>query len=108
MTLYRLSTPYRWETWGARTEFDPYSRLAGRPINGSTGSYGAIPPHLTDIARGMSLLINGNTVTEIQTPSQDQLAAADQYFLGGTINFVNQETANILIAAGYSAFLEPV
>jgi hypothetical protein len=56
----------------------------------------------------MSLLINGNTVTEIQTPSQDQLAAADEYFLGGTINFVNQQTANILIAAGYSAFLEPV
>lgn len=108
MTLYRLSTPYRWETWGARSEFDPYSRLAGRPITGSTGPYGAIPPFITDIARGMSLLINGTTVTEIQTPSQDQLAAADQYFLGGSINTVDQATADILIAAGYSAFLEPI
>ena len=108
MTLYQLSTPYRWETWGARAEFDPYSRLAGRPIDGSTGPYGAIQPFMTDIARGMSLLINGTTVTEIQTPSQDQLAAADQYFLGGTLTVVDQDTANILIAAGYSAFLEPI
>ena len=34
---YRLTTPWRWETWGADyTEFTPYSRLAAKPITGGS------------------------------------------------------------------------
>jgi hypothetical protein len=108
MTQYKLSSPWRWETWGGKDTMDPYSRLAARPLNGSTGPYGNIAPFLTDLPRAYSLLINGNAVTQIETPSQDQLADADQYFLGGHVYTVNQATADILIAAGYADYLEPI
>ena len=108
MTQYQLTTPWRWETWGTKDTMDPYSRLAGRPLNGSTGPYGQVAPFMTDIARGLSLLVNGTTVTQIETPSQDALAAATAYFLGGHVYTVDQNMANILIAAGYSDYLEPI
>ena len=104
MADYTLVTPWRWETWGASQEFTPYSRLAGRPVTGGT-STGTINPYITDIPRGYSLLVTGTTVTEIQTPSQDQLAAAGYYFLGGHEYVVSQAQATVLINAGYSAYL---
>jgi len=104
MSDYTLVTPWRWETWGANREFTPYSRLAGRPVTGGT-STGTINPFITDIPRGYSLLVTGTTVTEIQTPSQDQLAEAGYYFLGGHEYVVSQAQATVLINAGYSAYL---
>ena len=98
MANYRLMTPWDNETWITDATYaTPYARLAGRPL--SNGN------RLTDIGRGISLLINGSTVTENRTPSQDDLAAADQYFLGGHVYTVDQATADILIAAGYSEYL---
>ena len=48
---YRLTTPWRWETWGAQYgTYDKYSRLAARRINGGTLS-GPINPFITDIPR---------------------------------------------------------
>lgn len=104
MANYTLTTPWRWETWGARDEFTPYSRLAGRPVTGGT-STGTINPYITDVPRGYSLLVNGTTVTQIQTPSQDQLAAASYYFLGGHEYTVSQAQADVLTNAGYGAYL---
>ena len=104
MSDYRLVTPWRWETWGAGQEFTPYSRLAGRPVTGGT-STGTINPFITDIPRGYSLLVTGTTVVEVQTPSQDDLAAASYYFLGGHEYTVSQAQATVLINAGYSAYL---
>jgi len=104
MSDYRLTTPWRWETWGAGQEFTPYSRLAGRPVTGGT-STGTINPFITDIPRGYSLLVTGTTVVEVQTPSQDDLAAASYYFLGGHEYVVSQAQATVLINAGYSAYL---
>ena len=104
MADYRLTTPWRWETWGAGQEFTPYSRLAGRPVRGGT-STGTINPFITDIPRGYSLLVTGTTVVEVQTPSQDDLAAASYYFLGGHEYVVSQAQATVLINAGYSAYL---
>jgi hypothetical protein len=104
MSDYTLVTPWRWETYGAGQEFTPYSRLAGRPVTGGT-STGTINPFITDIPRGYSLLVTGTTVTEIQTPSQDQLDEAGYYFLGGHEYVVSQAQATVLINAGYSAYL---
>lgn len=98
MANYSLFTPWDNETWIPDGDINsPYGRLAGRPL--SNGN------RLTDIGRGISLLINGSTVTESRTPSQDDLASADQYFLGGHNYEVDQATADILIAAGYGAYL---
>lgn len=107
MTQYVLTTPWRWETWGAKGEMDPYSRLAGRPITGGTID-GTINPFLTDIPRGYSLLITGTSVAEIQTPSQDQLNDCDSFYLGGHTYTVDQATATILTNAGYGDYLEPI
>jgi hypothetical protein len=102
---YALKTPYRNETWISDSSYStPYARLAGRRLAGGTID-GPIPISITDIHRGISLLINGSTVTENQTPSQDDLAAADYYYLGGHEYTIANDVAAILIAAGYGAYV---
>jgi hypothetical protein len=54
------------------------------------------------------LIINGTTVTENRTPSQDELADADTYYLGGHVYTLTDQEAQILIDAGYSDYLTPV
>jgi hypothetical protein len=69
---------------------------------------GTIPVSLTDIARGVTLLVNGTSVTENRTPSQDDLADADTYYLGGHAYTLTDEEADILIDAGYSDYLTEI
>ena len=105
---YTLVTPYRWQTWGAGTGvYSEYSRLAGRRFNGGTID-GAIPISLTDVARGQTMIVNGTTVTLTLTPSQDDLAAASYYFLGGHEYEISDGQAAVLIAAGYGDYVTPV
>ena len=105
---YTLMTPYQWQTWGAGTgEFTKYSRLAGRRFNGGTID-GPIPISLTDVARGQTLIVNGTNVTLTLTPSQDDLAAASYYFLGGHEYEISDYQAGVLTAAGYGSWLTPV
>ena len=105
---YTLMTPYVWQTYGAGgSEFTPYSRLAGRRLTGGTSS-GSIAPSLTDIPRGQTLIVNGTTVTLTLTPSQDDLAAARYYFLGGHEYEISDYQAGVLTAAGYGSWLTPV
>ena len=105
---YTLVTPYQWQTWGAgATEFTPYSRLAGRRFNGGTID-GAIPISLTDVARGQTMIVNGTTVTLTLTPSQDDLAAASYYFLGGHEYTISDYQAQVLTDAGYGSWLTQV
>jgi hypothetical protein len=101
-------TPYVWQTYGAGgSEFTPYSRLAGRRLNGGTSS-GSIAPSLTDIPRGQTLIVNGTTVTLTLTPSQDDLAAASYYFLGGHKYTISDYQAQVLTNAGYGSWLTQV
>jgi len=105
---YTLVTPYQWQTWGTDyNTFTPYSRLAGRRFNGGTID-GAIAPSMTDIPRGQTLIVNGTTVTITLTPSQDELAAASYYFLGGHEYTLSDTQAQVLIDAGYGSWLTPV
>lgn len=104
---YTLVTPWRWQTWNTDGMYSPYSRLAGRAITGGTIT-GATNPYLTDIARGQSLLVTGTTVVEIETPSQDDLAACSYYFLGGHEYTISDEQAAVLIAAGYSDYVTAI
>lgn len=105
---YTLITPYQWQTWGAGGDvFSPYSRLAGRRFNGGTID-GAIAPSMTDIPRGQTLIVNGTTVTITLTPSQDDLAAASYYFLGGHEYTLSDYQAQVLIDAGYASWLTQI
>lgn len=105
---YSLSTPYEFQTWGAGyTEFTPYARLAGRRFNGGTIN-GPIPVSLTDVARGQTLIVNGTNVTLTMTPSQDDLAAASYYFLGGHEYEISDYQAQVLIDAGYGDYVTPI
>jgi hypothetical protein len=105
---YTLTTPYQWQTWGAGSgEFTPYSRLAGRRFIGGTID-GPIAPSLTDVARGQTLIVNGTTVTITLTPSQDELAAASYYFLGGHEYVLSDYQAQVLINAGYGDYVTPI
>ena len=106
---YKLITPWLNQTYGidAANTYAPYARLAGKEFNGGSVS-GNIPVSLTDIPRGVSLLINGTTVTAEQTPSQDDLAAASYYFLGGHEYTISDYQAGVLTAAGYGSWLTAV
>ena len=99
---YHLQTPWENQTWIVDPASD-YARLAGRPLAGgsSTGSQ----QFITDVPRCLTFLINGTTVTTNMTPSQDDLADADYYYLGGHEYTVSNEVAQILINAGYSDYV---
>ena len=105
---YSLVTPYEWQTYGAGyNEFTPYSRLAGRRFTGGTID-GPIAPSMTDVPRGQTMIVNGTTVTLTLTPSQDELAAASYYFLGGHEYVISDEQATVLINAVYSDYVTPI
>ena len=105
---YRATTPWQWQTWGAGQPWpDKYSRLAGKPITGGTLT-GPINPFLTDIPRGVTLIVNGTQVTETLYPYQNTLADADWYILGGHNQEITDAQAQILIDAGYGAYVEPI
>ena len=103
---YTLVTPYRWETY-LDDPYSKYARLAGRRFTGGTID-GPIAPSMTDVPRGQSLLVTGTTVVMTQTPSQDDLAAASYYFLGGHEYEISDYQAGVLTAAGYGTWLTPV
>ena len=95
---YQLITPWNAETWIVdETYASPYARLAARPA--PEGG------RITDINRGITLLVTGTTVTQNRTPSQDDLAAADVYYLGGHTYVLDDTAAQVLINAGYSEYL---
>jgi hypothetical protein len=54
------------------------------------------------------MIVNGTTVTLTLTPSQDDLAAASYYFLGGHEYEISDGQAAVLIAAGYGDYVTPV
>jgi hypothetical protein len=100
MTQYQVKTPWENETWIAGSQYSPYARLAARPVPNGT--------YMTDISRGVTLIVNGTNVTEHRTPYQDDLADADAYYLGGHEYVVDQAAADILINAGYSDYVTPI
>lgn len=105
---YTLVTPWLNQTWiETGQEQTPYARIAGRRMIGGTRT-GTIPVNITDVPRGITLLVNGTTVTESRTPSQDALAAATTYYLGGHTYTLSDAEAQVLINAGYGSYLTPI
>jgi hypothetical protein len=108
MAYTLVTTPWQNETWGAGNPWpDKYSRLAGRPLIDGT-STGSIPYNMTDIGRGVTLIVNGTNVEATRYPYQNALQDADYYFLGGHTYTITDEQAAVLIAAGYGEYLEPI
>jgi hypothetical protein len=54
------------------------------------------------------LIVNGTQVTITLTPSQDELAAASYYFLGGHEYVLSDYQAQVLIDAGYGDYVTPI
>ena len=105
---YTLITPWENQTWGAGEPWpDKYSRIAGKPLVGGSLT-GSIPSFITDVARGMTLIVNGSEVVATLYPYQNDLADADNYYLGGHEYTLTDAQAAVLIAAGYSDYLTPV
>lgn len=57
--------------------------------------------------RGRTVLKNGSVYTTVDSPTVDQIAAADEAYLGGHIYTVDGVVANNLVAAGYSVTAIP-
>lgn len=105
---YAATTPWEWQTWNAGKAWpDKYSRLAGRPITGGTED-GEINPFITDIARGVTLIVKDGLVEATLYPYQNTLADADFYILGGHNQIITDEQAAILIANGYEDYVTPI
>lgn len=51
---------------------------------------------------GVSVLVTDGVPVEMRYPTQDDLAAADYYFLGGSVYEVTSEQRATLEAAGYT------
>jgi len=102
---YVLSGPWENETWGAGKPWpDKYSRLAQLQLEGGTNT-GPIPYAQTDIARGVTLIVNGTNVEATRYPYQDDLSDASYYFLGGHTYTISDTQAEVLTNAGYGAYL---
>lgn len=57
------------------------------------------------LKRGISVLVTGSTVRQVQYPSQDDCAAADFVYLGGHIYTISDAEAATLTAAGLGAYI---
>lgn len=55
---------------------------------------------------GLSLIIKDGVVTEVETPSQTELAEADFYFLGGRNNPITPAQRATLVAAGFGSYIQ--
>ena len=55
---------------------------------------------------GLSLIVNGATVTEVEVPSQTELAEADYYFMGGRRHQITTAQRDVLVAAGFGSYIE--
>jgi hypothetical protein len=105
---YQATTPWEYQTWNANHPWpDKYSRIAGRAIVGGTYT-GEINPYITDVARGVTLIVNGSSVEATLYPYQDDLYNADWYVLGGHTQEITDAQAAVLIAAGYGDYVEPI
>lgn len=105
--LFKLVGPWDNETWITDEATFAYTRLAGRRLAGGT-STGSIPVNITDVPRGVTLLVTNGVVTATRYPYQDDLSAADYYYLGGHEYILDQEKADVLINAGYGDYLTPI
>lgn len=55
---------------------------------------------------GLSLIVKNGVVTEVEVPSQTELAEADYYFLGGRNNPITPAQRATLVAAGFGSYIE--
>lgn len=52
------------------------------------------------LTRGITVLVNGDTYTAVRFPTQDELRAADRYYMGGHQYQVDADEKAALLAAG--------
>lgn len=57
------------------------------------------------IARGISLLVSGATVTATQYPYQEDLDSYDYVYLGGHVYDITDAEATVLTNAGYGGYI---
>jgi hypothetical protein len=60
------------------------------------------------LKRGVTVVQNGATFTSVRFPSDDDLQAADNYWLGGHVHVIDSATATALTTAGYGAYIATV
>lgn len=105
---YMATTPWEYQTWGANQPWpDKYTRLSQRRIAGGT-STGTINPFLTDIARGVTIIVKDGVIETTLYPYQNTLADADWYILGGHQQVITDAQAAFLIANGYGDYVSPI
>ena len=105
---YMATTPWEYQTWGANQPWpDKYTRLSQRRIAGGTET-GVINPFLTDIARGVTIIVKDGVIETTLYPYQNTLADADWYILGGHQQVITDAQAAFLIANGYGDYVSPI
>lgn len=57
------------------------------------------------LTRGLSLLVSGSTVIEVQYPAQEDLGDYDHVYIGGYSYTITDDEAAVLTAAGYGAYI---
>jgi hypothetical protein len=60
-----------------------------------------------ELNRGITVLRTNGVYSSFRYPSQTQILSAEEFYMGGTRNLINQQTADALTAQGYGAYITP-
>jgi hypothetical protein len=64
--------------------------------------------HFYTLDRGVTVIRVGSDFETVRYPTQDLLQEVDEYWLGGTENIIDDETAADLDAAGFGEYLTEI
>lgn len=57
------------------------------------------------INKGVSVYVDGATVTQTRFPYQEDLTSHDHFYLGGYVHTISDAEAAVLTSAGYGAYI---
>lgn len=82
----------------------PYADTLPPTVKGLPGNGAAflLLRHFKSRARGRSVLKTGGVYVTVDYPTEDEIDAADEAYIGGHVYVVDDETAAALEAAGYT------
>jgi hypothetical protein len=75
-------------------------------VNETPAGYGPLFDRY-ELTRGISVLRINGVYSSYRYPAQTQIDQAQEFYLGGTVTLIDEETKDALTAQGYGAYITP-